>query len=114
MKKVFFMLFISVFIGSICFSEEAPAPSSKIMTFTGKVDSVSIGDVPGKRKSRMAVRGDKGFEAVFIIAADATVTGKDGNPTTLSWISGKRIYIEYTIAQDGFTKTAKSIKVVPD
>ena len=60
---------------------------------------------------QITVRDDNGAGTTFTVANDTTIIGKDGNPTTLTWI-GKddKVNIEYITNQDG-TKTAKSIKV---
>lgn len=82
------------------------ASRTSASAFAGKVDSVSSDPV-----RQIAATGDNGEKAVFIIANDATIIGKDGNSTSLDWIdSGDKVNIEYITNSDD-TKTAKSIKV---
>ena len=181
MKKVLFALFALAFVTSICFAEEASAPSSTdtsanptqvptttpapaqastatvvptqvssttaaptqasasvnpmqvsnntaapaqvtgstttsasagTMTFTGKVDLVSGGNSMSGVNPQITVKDDSGTGTTFTVASDAIIIGKDGNATTLNWISkDDKVAIGYSTAQDG-TKTAKSIKVV--
>lgn len=128
MKKIFFPLFAAVLAGSLCFAEETPAPSGsgestasvqvfgdstaavsdKVETFTGRIDAVAGGPRP-----QMTIRGGDGLQALFFIAPDAPIIGKDGNTTTLTWINGNRVSIEYTTSPKG-VRTAKSIKVLSD
>ncbi len=161
MKRVFFTLFAIGFAASICFAEEASAPSSAdnsanpaqvstattasaqtsttnvsstnvsstavtpvqatsstisstpvgTDTFTGKVGLVSNGNSMSGQNPQITVKDDSGKEMIFTVASDATIIGKDGNTTSLNWISkDDKVAIDYTTAQDG-TKTAKAIKV---
>jgi hypothetical protein len=53
------------------------------------------------------------LETTFAIASDTTVVDKDGNPTTVTWISnGDNVSMEYTVDANGSKKTAKSIKML--
>lgn len=144
MKKIIFALFTVAFVTSICFAEEASVPSSTdnsanptqvssatvvptqlsgtttsptpagTTTFTGKVDSVSSGSSMTSPNPQIIVKDDQGLGTAFMVASDATIIGKNGDSTTLDWMSkGDKVSIEYITNQDG-TKTAKSIKVSAD
>ena len=104
------VLFIFVFAIPICFADTPD--SAGITTFTGKVDSVTSGTsgvIP-----KITVEDNSGQVVVFMVASDAAIFGKDGNATTLNWISSDdKVRIEYITNQDG-VKMAKSIKVSED
>lgn len=138
MKKALFTLFVVGFIASISFAEEvlvssnatkSEAPGNAAVSstkstgsttsaapvgtinFTGKVDSVSSGNSMGV-SSQIIVKDDSGKTMTFIVASDANIIGKDGNLTTLEWISkDDKVAIEYTTGEKGIG-TAKSIKVL--
>jgi hypothetical protein len=94
-------------------STTSPAPAGTT-TFTGKVDSVSNGSGISGANPQITVKDDQGLKTTFMVTSDATIIGKDGNATTLDWISkDDKVAIEYTTVQDS-TKTAKSIKVSAD
>lgn len=156
MKKTPLALFTVVFVTSMCFAEEASAPSNtnnsanptqvssdaaapaqvsnatvspiqlpdsttplapaETITFTGKVvDIHSVSHANNMRPNpQIIVKGDTGRGAIFTVASDAPIIGKDGNPTTLNWIrKDDKVSVEYIRNQDG-TKTAKSIEVSAD
>lgn len=115
MKKMLLALFTLALVTSICFAGEASstsaAASAKTVTFTGKLVFVSGGDGASGINQKITASDKKGMRTSFIVASDATIIGKDGNPAALNWISkDDKIAIEYTVAPDG-TQTAKSIKV---
>jgi hypothetical protein len=94
-------------------SSSAPSLAGTTI-FTGKVDSVFSGSSMSGAGPQITVKDDKGNGITFIIASDATIIGKDGSPTTLTWIDkDNKVSMEYITNQDG-SKTAKSIKVLPD
>ncbi|MCB4757672.1 MAG: hypothetical protein LHV69_11695 [Elusimicrobia bacterium] len=83
-----------------------PSVSDKTDSFTGRVDSVMNGQIFST--------DDKGQQAAFTVASDAVVIGKDGNSSSLNWISkGDKVKIGYIANTDG-SKTAKAIKVSSD
>jgi hypothetical protein len=83
--------------------------------FTGTVDITYSGDSMSETNPQITVKDDNGQGTNFVVASDATIIDKDGNPTNLDWIdNGDKVSIEYIAEQDGTTKTVKSIKVLPD
>jgi len=109
MRKIFFALLAITFVSSLCFAEEVSAPAGT-ETVTGRIDSVSTTG----EKPQMTVRGEDGALTVFLIAPDATIIGKDGNVTTLTWIKGNKASMAYTSSPNGAIRTVRSIKVLPD
>jgi hypothetical protein len=120
-ERILFLSVVISFVGFLCFAQEASAPSItsnstasvpfKTGTFIGKVDSVSSWNE--REKPRIVVRDDKGIQSTFMVEADTVIIGTDGNPTTLNWIEGNKVAIEYTENQESI-KTAKSIKVLTE
>lgn len=121
MKRALFLSLAIAFVSSLCFAQEASAPSStsnstasfqiKTETFIGKVDSVSNWNTG--RKPKIVVRDNNGKESAFIVTADTVIIGKDGDSTTLDWTKDNKVAIEYIVNQENI-KTAKSIKVLTD
>jgi hypothetical protein len=117
MKKVFFALGVLICVSFLCFTGGVSAkytPPVKLPgeIFTGKVDSVSVRDTPKGKIQQITLRDDTGIQTAFVIAPDAAITGKDGNPTSLNWIKGKKVSARYILASDGLTQTIKSIQVL--
>ncbi|MFH1799762.1 MAG: hypothetical protein ABH891_02780 [Candidatus Omnitrophota bacterium] len=119
MKKVFFVSCVLAFIliGFVWFTGEVSGkytPPVKLPgeILVGKVDSISVRDTSQGKIQQMTIRDRDGIQIVFVLAPDATVTGKDGNPISLSWIKGNKVSIRYVIASDGFTQTIKSVQVL--
>jgi hypothetical protein len=119
MKKIFVALFAVAFVSSLCFAQQPPAPVSQTAktpvetkTFTGKVDSVSIGDIKKGSKSEIVVIDDKGQKMNFRVKSGIPITTKDGTTLTLSSITkGSKVAVEYTTGKMG-TYKAQSIKLV--
>jgi len=87
----------------------APAGTTTLIGKVNDIHSVSSGS---GANSQITVKDDHGQGTSFTVASGATITDRDGNATTLNWISqGNKIAIKYTTAQDG-TKTAQSIKLL--
>lgn len=118
MKKILFTLVAVAFVSSLCFAQQASAPVSKptekpveIKTFTGKVDSVSIGDVVKKTMSEIVVVDEKGQKLSFVVKQNTAIFAKDGKELTLVEIKkDNKVSIEYTTNAVG-TNEAKSIKL---
>ena len=119
MKKILFALLAVAFVSSLCFAQQSTAPVTKtvptpivIKTFTGKVDSVSIGNPTKKIPSKIVVVDDKGQKLSFTVRTTTDITVKDGKTITLGNIAkDNKVAIEYTTTQKG-TNRAKSIKVI--
>ncbi len=119
MKKITFSLFAFLFVTSLCFAQQASAPVSQTAqipvetkTFTGKVDSVSIGDAAKGINSEIVVVDDKGQKLSFRVKSGIPITAKDGKALTLSNImKDNKVTIEYTTSKMGTLK-AQSIKLV--
>jgi hypothetical protein len=120
MKKTFLVLSLLAFVSSLCFAAQQPtAPAAKaapkpvvVKTFTGKVESVTLGDPVKKTRSEITVIDDGGQSLSFVAGAKADISGKDGKATTLDKLAkGDKVLVKYTMTQKG-THRAKSIKVV--
>jgi len=119
MKKITFSLFAFLFVSSLCFAQQASAPASQTAqtpvetkTFTGKVDSVSIGDATKGTKSELVVVANNGQKLSFVVKSGTPVTDKDAKTVSLSDIKkDNRVTVEYTISKMG-THKAQSIKLV--
>ena len=90
-----------------------PAAPAGATTFIGKVTSMSSGSSITGENPQISVTDDNDQGMNFKVASGAIIIGKDGSPTTLDWIGGNKVNIEYTTDQDG-AKTARSIKVLSD
>jgi hypothetical protein len=123
MKSLLWALCAVVFVISVSFSDDSsttpirPSGSASVLpvndtTFTGKIRSVSNGDSADGACPQINVKDDGGLETIFVVASDATIIGKDGNPTTLNWLSNDdKVKIIYSFNPNG-TKKATSIKVL--
>ena len=131
MKKIIFILFIITFTNPMLFAEKTSAQTDdsttsdqaadnaasalvKAETFTGRIDSIWAEDDTKGTRSHISVRNNKGHPTVFTVASDAVIIGKDGSATAVTWIKENNVSIAYTIDENGTTKIAKSIKVLPD
>ena len=118
MRKIILALFATLFISSLCFAQQPVAPVSQavskpviVKTFTGKVDSVLIGDAAKGTKSQIAVVDENGQKLTFVVKSGTPITAKDATVLTLSGIkNGDKITVEYTTKASG-TNRAQSIKV---
>ena len=122
MKNIFFALFAVVFVFSLCFAQEseqssastsqsAPStPQAEIKSFTGRVNSVSAGNVDEGTKPKITVVDDNGQNPSFVIDSGALIADKDGNILAPSDIQNDtKVTITYIIDADG-TNKAQSIK----
>ena len=122
MKKIFFTLGTVLWVSLVCFAGGAQASSGaadsaapaqvKVETFTGKVDSAMSREEGGKKYQQVTIRSDEGIQTVFVVAPDAPLTGSDGSSTSLNWVKGNRVTVEYVTAPDGYTRVVKSLKVL--
>jgi hypothetical protein len=122
MKKIFFTLGTIMWIGLMCWAggvsassgagdPKAPVPvKSEILT--GKVDAVVVRDSDEGEVQQITLRDSDGRQTSFTVAPDATVTGKDGSPTSLSWAQGNEASVTYVTAPNGYTKIVKSIQIL--
>lgn len=119
MKKITFLLFASLFVSSLCFAQQASAPVSQAVqipavtkTLTGKVDSITIGDVAKGTRSELVVVADNGQKPSFVVKSGTPITDKDGKTVTLNDIKkDNKVTIEYVAKASGANK-AQSIKLV--
>lgn len=111
MKKLLLVLWAITFFSSLCFAEEV-APPAGVETINGRIDSVATGG----GKTQITIRQEGGFDdgsvSVFLIAPDATITGKDGSSTSLNWAKGNRASISYTTTSEGPVRTIRTIKSI--
>jgi hypothetical protein len=119
MKKILLAVLAITFVSSLCFAQEATAPTTKVAptpvetkTFTGKVDSVSLADATKGTKSEIVVLADNGQKLNFVVKAGTPITDKDGKAVALSDIKkDNKVTVEYTMGKMGAHK-AQSIKLV--
>jgi len=119
MKKILLALLAVAFVSSLCFAQQATAPVSKLTpapvetkTFTGKVDSVSLGDATKGTKSEIVIVADNGQKLSFVVKTSTPITAKDGKTLTLTDIKkDNKVTVEYTTGKMG-THKAQSIKLV--
>lgn len=136
MKKTFFTLIAATFISSLCFAQQestsvkesqkpaesatasvavtpvpAPAPAlTKIIT--GKVDTVSIGDVSKGIKPEIVVVGEDGQKLSLVVKPGTPIIAKDAKTITLKEIKkDDKVTVEYVTKQSGAHR-AESIKLV--
>ena len=126
MKKIIFALLAVVFAVSLCFAQESeessvsasqsappvyqPTYQVETKSFTGKVNSVSIGNVDEGTKSQITVTDDNGQNLSLAVDSDALITDKDGNmlnPTDIK--NDSKVIVTFTIDADG-TNKAQYIK----
>jgi len=120
MKKIIFILLAVTFASSLCFAQQASAPAMtksapkpvEVKKFSGKVDSVSIGDAAKGIKPGIVVVNEKAQKLSFVLKTGTTITANDGKALKLSDLKkDTKVAVEYTIGRTGIHK-AQSIKVV--
>ena len=126
MKKIIFALLAVVFAVSLCFAQESeessvsasqstlpvyqPTYQVETKSFTGKVNSVSIGNVDEGTKSQITVTDDNGQNLSLVVDSDALITDKDGNMLDSTDIKNdSKVIVTFTIDADG-TNKAQYIK----
>ncbi|MFH1208695.1 MAG: hypothetical protein V1673_03975 [Candidatus Omnitrophota bacterium] len=122
MRKIFFTLGTVLWVSLVCFAGGVSASSGagdstapaqvKSETFTGKVDAVVVRDSAEGKVRQITLRDSDGRQKSFTVAPDATVTGKDGNPTSLSWAKGNKASVTYVTAPNGYTQIVRSIQIL--
>ena len=124
MGKLTFLLFVSLFVSTLCFAQQVSVPVSKPMEsqtvqtpvvtkiLTGKVDSVTIGDTTKGTKSELAVVAEDGQKLSLVVKNGTPITDKNGMTVNLSDIKkDTKVTVEYTTKASGAFK-AQSIKLV--
>ena len=119
MKKITFLVFAFLFVSSLCFAQQVAAPVSQAAqipvetkTFTGKVDSITIGDIAQGIKSELVVVADAGQKLSFVVKSGTPITDKDKKMVALSDLKKEnKVVVEYTMSKMGAHK-AQSIKLV--
>ena len=119
MKKILFAAVILAFASSLCFAQSVkPSVSGSALapvvtkTLTGKVDSVTVGDITKGTRSELVVVGDNGQKLSFVVKNGTPVTDKDAKTVALSELKkDNKVTVEYTIKASG-TNKAQSIKLV--
>ena len=126
MKKIIFALLAVVFAVSLCFAQESeessvsasqstlpvyqPTYQVETKSFTGKVNSISVGNLDEGTKTQITVTDHKGQNVNLIIDSDTLVTDKDGNmlePANIN--NASEVAVIYTVDADGINK-AQSVK----
>ena len=116
MKKILFTLLAIMFVSSLCFAGQkvvspvkTTSTSAEVKTFTGNVESITLGDAAKKTKSEIIVVDDKGQSLSKVVSSSTAIYDKAGQQISLDKImKGDKVTIEYS--SNG--KKAKSIKLV--
>ncbi|MDD5594918.1 MAG: hypothetical protein PHY94_01610 [Candidatus Omnitrophica bacterium] len=124
MKKITFSLLAFLSVTSLCFAQQAQAPVSQPVvtktsqapvvkkTFSGKVDSVTIGDVKKGTKSELTVVADNGEKLSFAIRSGTPINDKGTKILNLRELKkDDKVIVEYTTSAKG-TNRAQSVKIV--
>jgi len=124
MKKVLFALFVVVLVVSLCYAQESegssastsqsapPVSQAETKSFTGKVNSVSIGNVDEGAKPQITVTDDNGQNLNFVIDSGVMIEDKDRNMLVFTDIKDdSKVVVTYTTDADGINK-AQSVKVI--
>jgi len=123
MKKILFALLAVAFTASLCFAQESEEPSvsasqsapstpqAETKSFTGKINSVSVGNVDEGTKPQITVVDDNGKNLSFVIESGALIADKDGNILSPAVIKNdSKVAVTYTTDVDG-TNKAQSLKI---
>ncbi|MDD5477933.1 MAG: hypothetical protein PHG87_07055 [Candidatus Omnitrophica bacterium] len=136
MKKILFTLIAVTFINSLCFAQQestaakepqkpagsatapvavapvsVPAPVLS-KSITGKVETVSIGDLSKGIKPEIVVIGEDGQKLSLVVKPGTPIVAKDTKIITLTEIKkDDKVTVEYITKQSG-THRAESIKLV--
>jgi hypothetical protein len=136
MRKLTFLVFAFLFVSSLSFAQEAsvpekstsvapapvvsaPVPVSQTVqapsltkAVTGKVDSITIGDIAQGTKSELIVVAEDGQKLSFVVKNGTPVIDKDAKNITLSDLKKDfKVTVNYTMKVTG-TNRAQSIKLL--
>ncbi len=124
MKKTIFSLLAFLFVTSLCFAQQAQTPVSQPAvsktaqapiekkTLSGKVDSITIGDVKKGTKSELIVVADNGQKLSFAIKSGTPIIDKGTKILNLSELKkDDKVIVEYTAKANGINR-AQSVKIV--
>jgi hypothetical protein len=123
MNKILVAFVTIVAVVPLCFADNTTVPMPVLngtvspvedtTTFTGRVNAISSAYIMNGARRQINVKDDVGQETIFVVANDTVITGKDGKPTTLNWISQTdTVSLEYITDEFG-SKIVRSIKVLP-
>jgi len=117
MRKLLLALFAVAFTVSLSFAQsvmEPPAPTdqstqstspTKIKFFSGKVKSISVGNVDKGTNSQITVTDDTRQELSFIVESGTLITGNNGSTLTFADIKNdSQVNVQYTSEADGTNK----------
>lgn len=119
MKKIILALFAAALVTPLCFAAQsassaqssAPQPA-EVKVFTGKVESLVIGDKAKGIKSVIAVINDKGEKLQFRVRPGTAIAAKDGKAVMLNSVkNGSMVTVNYVTVKSGALK-ANSIKLL--
>lgn len=120
MKKILLAALVVVFTSFFCFAQQASAPVSKtaqtsagtqILTGTGKVGLIIIGDSTKGIKSQLSVVDDYGKSISFAVSDETSITDKDGKAVTIRDLNkGNKVIIVYSVGKK--VNRAQSIKLI--
>ena len=123
MKKILFVLFVLAFSASLCFAQNSEEPSgdaaqsvpstpqAETKSLTGKVSSVSVGNVNEGIKPQVIVTDNNGQALTLTIEPDSIIADKDANVLTVIDIKNDSdITVTYVTDTDG-TNKVQSLEV---
>jgi len=117
MRKLLSILIVGLFMVPFCFAQEpsaaktAPVPTEPAMAISGKVNSLTPGDIAKAVKPELTLLDASGKEVKMLVSTKAVITDKDGNNISLNKISsGQNVTVKYKTTKEGM-KIAILIKV---
>jgi len=119
MKKIISVVMGALFVTSLCFAEQAPAPKKPKanepmagITLTGMVKSVTPEDAAKGVKPAIVVADNAGKQANCLVTPSTKISGKEGKPIQLSQLAaGEHVSVKYVMTKDGM-KEALKIKLL--
>ena len=126
MRKILVIFLAAIFSSSLCFAAKQPAApvtktaekSAGTKIFTGKVDSVSVGNEKSGTSSHILVVDDKGQLWIFTVKSYTPIIAADGKTLTLDKIKkDNKVNIEYKSVKNKINESlviheAQSVKLV--
>ncbi len=125
MKKTLLTLMTLALAGSVCFAQDKAAEaksapkaaatrtavkSEESKSFTGKVESVTIGNAAKKTRSEVTAVNEQGTKMTFLVKSSAAIT-KDGKKAALGDVKkDSGVKVKYTTGSTGKHR-ARSIEI---
>ncbi len=118
MLRILFAVVVVLFVGSLCFAQQAPVAPKQAThaivahkTVSGKVKSATLADAAKGKSAELQITESTGAELQFKVLATAVITDKEQKPVTLDKLAvGEEVSVKYTVSSSG-VKEAVTIKV---